>query len=175
MGESDRQPPPDAADAAAMGGAIRTFRASASARLTMAGASVVVLLVGLICPFAVADVKWTGWMSSMWFAGPVVLGSCGLLLAWAMGKTRYDVHRDAVVRRGLRGPQVCRWAAVAEARDERVEGGRWGNSRTIVLVGNSGARVEFGQLGIPDYEDFASLLREQATARGIPWTEDRKG
>ncbi len=103
---------------------------------------------------------------------PVILGIVVLGLAYMLQRQKCLVYSGGVMTIRFGNRQWCRWEEIAEIVDQRVTQGIV-SSRLCVLVRKNGAGLVVADLGISDFGELVDLLREQATARNIPWKEEQ--
>jgi hypothetical protein len=133
-------------------------------RAVVAVCGAVLILLGVCCFLA----GFTAGVALL----PILLGLCVLGLAYFLGKQSCLVCAGGVVSIRFGHRQSCRWEEVSEVVDQRVKHGVV-SARVCALVRKNGKRLVLLDTGIGDFGALLSLLREQATSRGIPWREER--
>jgi hypothetical protein len=163
--QNDGQSPAsgDHVDEKLLGDPIRVFRAKLVTRAAVAVSGIVMVAGGIYL--------FVGQGSDIGTI-PLLVGICALALAYFMGKSKYLIGPDGVIKDRWGHRQMCRWDEVSEIRDRHVTQGLV-TSRMCILVMKNGARMDLPDLGIGDFAKMHALIRQQAESHGLPWKEER--
>jgi hypothetical protein len=142
---------------------IRKFRVKLRTRLLIGFCGLVMILLG-------ATLLFTGSVKTG--AYPIVLGFVVVALAFLLPRLEYLICPGGIVVIRSGNKTWCRWEDFAEIIHQRIKHGIV-SGRMCVLVRKTGTKMSIADTGIGDFGTMIALLREQATARGIPWKEEQ--